>query len=127
MTTSGDFLPSGKRGPHGGRRAVIGTDTQGLRADAAVTVAYWAFTLSDRALRLLVLLQFNGLGFKPILLAWLLLLYELAGAITYLYAGWIAARFGHATKLYAGLCLQIAALVALAQLDPMCSIPVLAA
>ena len=90
----------------------------GLRAYAAVTAAYWAFMLSDGALRLLVLLHFNGLGFKPIQLAWLFLLYELAGAITNLYAGWIAARFGLATTLYLGLGLQILALAVLAQLDP---------
>ena len=90
----------------------------GLRAYAAVTAAYWAFMLSDGALRMLVLLHFNGLGFSPIQLAWLFLLYELAGIVTNLAAGWIAARFGLALTLYAGLGLQIAALVALAQLDP---------
>ncbi|CAM3386392.1 organoarsenical effux MFS transporter ArsJ [Paracoccus nototheniae] len=90
----------------------------GLRAYAAVTAAYWAFMLSDGALRMLVLLHFNGLGFSPLQLAWLFLLYELAGMITNLAAGWIAARFGLASTLYAGLGLQIVALAALAQLDP---------
>ena len=90
----------------------------GLRAYAAVTAAYWAFMLTDGALRMLVLLHFNGLGFSPIQLAWLFLLYEVAGIVTNLYAGWIAARFGLATTLYLGLGVQIAALVALAQLDP---------
>ena len=90
----------------------------GLRAYAAVTAAYWAFMLSDGALRMLVLLHFNGLGFSPIQLAWLFLLYELAGVITNLSAGWLAARFGLAMTLYLGLGVQIAALVALAQLDP---------
>ena len=89
-----------------------------LRAYMAVTAAYWAFMLSDGALRMLVLLHFNGLGFSPIQLAWLFLLYELAGIVTNLAAGWIAARFGLAFTLYAGLGLQIAALAALAQLDP---------
>ena len=89
-----------------------------LRAYAAVTAAYWAFMLSDGALRMLVLLHFNGLGFTPIQLAWLFLLYELAGIVTNLYAGWLAARFGLAATLYAGLALQIGALAALAQLDP---------
>ena len=89
-----------------------------LRAYMAVTAAYWSFMLSDGALRMLVLLHFNGLGFSPIQLAWLFLLYELAGIITNLAAGWIAARFGLASTLYAGLGLQIAALAALAQLDP---------
>jgi hypothetical protein len=90
----------------------------GLRAYAAVTAGYWAFMLSDGALRMLVLLHFNGLGFSPLQLAWLFLLYELAGIVTNLAAGWIAARFGLARTLYAGLGLQIAALAALAQLDP---------
>ena len=94
----------------------------GLRAYAAVTAAYWAFMLSDGALRLLVLLHFNGLGFTPIQLAWLFLLYELAGVVTNLSAGWLAARFGLATTLYLGLGIQITALVALAQLDPIWSV-----
>jgi len=89
-----------------------------LRAYAAVTAAYWAFMLSDGALRMLVLLHFNALGFSPVQLAWLFLLYEIAGIVTNLAASWLAARFGLAATLYAGLGLQIAALVALAQLDP---------
>ena len=89
-----------------------------FRAYMAVTAAYWAFMLSDGALRMLVLLHFNGLGFTPIQLAWLFLLYEVAGIVTNLAAGWIAARFGLAATLYAGLALQIGALAALAQLDP---------
>ncbi len=92
--------------------------TNPLRAYIAVTAAYWAFMLSDGALRMLVLLHFNALGFSPIQLAYLFLLYEIAGIITNLTAGWLAARFGLAATLYAGLALQIAALAALAQLDP---------
>jgi MFS family permease len=95
----------------------------GLVAYTAVTAAYWAFMLSDGALRMLVLLHFNGLGFKPVQLAWLFLLYEIAGIATNLAAGWIAARFGLAVTLWSGLLLQIAALIGLAQLDPGCSIP----
>lgn len=93
-----------------------------LRAYAAVTAAYWAFMLSDGALRMLVLLHFNGLGFSPVQLAWLFLLYEVAGIVTNLGAGWLAARFGLAATLYGGLALQIGALVALAQLDPAWSV-----
>ena len=89
-----------------------------LRAYAAVTAAYWAFMLSDGALRMLVLLHFNSLGFTPIQLAWLFLLYEVAGIVTNLAAGWLAARFGLAATLYAGLALQVGALVVLAQLNP---------
>ena len=96
--------------------------TPGLRAYAAVTAAYWAFMLSDGALRMLVLLHFNGLGFSPVQLAWLFVLYEVAGIVTNLAAGWIAARFGLASTLYAGLGIQIAALAVLAQLDPAWSV-----
>ena len=89
-----------------------------MRAYAAVTAAYWAFMLTDGALRMLVLLYFNTLGFSPIELAWLFLLYEVAGIITNLAAGWLAARFGLASTLYAGLALQIVALAALTQVNP---------
>lgn len=93
-----------------------------LRAYTAVTAAYWAFMLSDGALRMLVLLHFNSLGFSPVQLAWLFLLYEVAGIATNLGAGWLAARFGLASTLIGGLVLQVGALVALAQLDPAWSI-----
>lgn len=102
--------------------AATGTPPDPIRAYAAVTAAYWAFMLSDGALRMLVLLHFNQLGFTPLQLAWLFLLYELAGIVTNLAAGWLAARFGLAATLYGGLALQIGALVALAQLDPAWSI-----
>lgn len=87
-------------------------------AYVAVTAAYWAFMLSDGALRMLVLLHFHTLGFSPVQLAYLFVLYEIAGVVTNLSAGWIAARFGLTSTLYAGLALQVAALIALAQLDP---------
>ena len=111
-------LPHGRYRPHGRGDDVSQTAPNGLRAYVAVTAAYWAFMLSDGALRMLFLLHFNGLGFSPVQLAWLFLLYEVAGIVTNLSAGWIAARFGLTVTLYAGLAVQIAALAALAQLDP---------
>ena len=90
----------------------------GMAAYIAVTAAYWAFMLSDGALRMLVLLHFHTLGFSPLHLAYLFVLYELAGIITNLSAGWIAARFGLSSTLYAGLALQILAMIALLQLSP---------
>ncbi|MCI5109901.1 MAG: organoarsenical effux MFS transporter ArsJ [Marivita sp.] len=78
--------------------------------------------LTDGALRMLVLLHFHTLGFSPIQLAYLFVLYEIAGMVTNLSAGWIAARFGLTSTLYAGLGVQVMALVALAQLDPTWSI-----
>ena len=94
----------------------------GLAAYIAVTAAYWAFMLTDGALRMLVLLHFNTLGFSPVQLAYLFVLYEIAGVVTNLSAGWIAARFGLTSTLYAGLALQVAALVALSNLDPSWSV-----
>ena len=91
---------------------------RGLSAYIAVTAAYWAFMLTDGALRMLVLLHFHTLGFSPVQLAYLFVLYEIAGVVTNLCAGWIAARFGLTSTLYAGLGLQVVALLALAQLDP---------
>ena len=102
------------------------TDTssqpEGLSAYIAVTASYWAFMLTDGALRMLVLLHFHTLGFSPVQLAYLFVLYEIAGVVTNLCAGWIAARFGLTSTLYAGLGLQVLALLALAQLDPAWSI-----
>lgn len=91
---------------------------QGILAYIAVTAAYWAFMLTDGALRMLVLLHFHTLGFSPVQLAYLFILYEIAGMVTNLGAGWIAARFGLTSTLYAGLGLQIVALLALTRLDP---------
>jgi len=94
------------------------TRPPGFAAFLTVTAAYWAFMLTDGALRMLVLLHFHTLGFSPVQLAYLFVLYEIAGVITNLSAGWIAARFGLTMTLYVGLSLQVAALLALAQLDP---------
>jgi MFS family permease len=94
----------------------------GFTAYVTVTAAYWAFMLTDGALRMLVLLHFHTLGFSPVQLAYLFVLYEIAGVITNLSAGWIAARFGLTSTLYAGLSLQVVALLALTQLDPTWSI-----
>jgi len=96
----------------------VTTRPEGLSAYIAVTAAYWAFMLTDGALRMLVLLHFHTLGFSPVQLAYLFVLYEIAGMVTNLSAGWIAARFGLTSTLYAGLALQIVALLALTQLDP---------
>ena len=94
------------------------TRPAGFAAYITVTSVYWAFMLTDGAMRMLVLLHFNTLGFSPVQLAYLFVLYEIAGVVTNLSAGWIAARFGLTSTLYAGLAIQIGALLALAQLDP---------
>lgn len=93
-------------------------EAPGVKAYVAVTAAYWAFMLTDGALRMLVLLHFHILGFSPVQLAYLFLLYEFMGMVTNLSAGWLAARFGLTSTLYAGLALQVVALLALSALDP---------
>ncbi len=94
------------------------TQRLGMAAYITVTAAYWALMLTDGALRMLVLLHFHTLGFSPVQLAYLFVLYEVAGVITNLSAGYIAARFGLTSTLYTGLALQIAALIGLIQLNP---------
>jgi MFS family permease len=89
-----------------------------IRAYGIVTAAYWGQTITDGALHMLVLLHFYTLGFTPFQIALLFVLYELMGVVTNLWGGWIAARFGLNTTLYAGLSLQILALTLLSLLDP---------
>ena len=83
----------------------------------AVTMSYWAFTLSDGALRILILLFFYEQGFSPMELAALFLLYEFFGMITNLYGGWLGVRIGLTFTLQLGLTLQILAL-SLLLVDP---------
>jgi predicted MFS family arabinose efflux permease len=90
----------------------------GARSYAVVTAAYWGFTLTDGALRMIVLLHFYRLGYTPFTLAFLFLLYETAGIFANLGGGWLAARFGIPRMLATGLALQIAGLVMLSGLDP---------
>jgi len=117
-------LPPCRYRSHGDGANVNEAPDNGLKAYIAVTGAYWAFMLTDGALRMLVLLHFHTLGFLPIELAYLFVLYEVMGIVTNLSAGWLAARFGLKSTLYAGLGLQIIALTALTQLSPNWSVTV---
>lgn len=84
--------------------------TPAVRQYLAVTGCYWAFTLTDGALRMLVVLYFHGLGYSPLQVATLFLLYEFFGVVTNLLGGWLAARTGLNFTLRAGLLLQVIAL-----------------
>ncbi|WP_110516186.1 organoarsenical effux MFS transporter ArsJ [Herpetosiphon llansteffanensis] len=75
-----------------------------------VTAAYWAFTLTDGALRMLVLFHFHQLGYGALAVASLFIFYEVFGVITNLFGGWLGARFGLNRTLHAGLVLQVLAL-----------------
>ena len=90
----------------------------GTRNYGIVTASYWGFTLTDGALRMLVLLHFHGLGYTPSMLAVLFLLYEAAGIFANLGGGWLATRFGIPRMLMTGLSLQILGLMLLSALDP---------
>ena len=89
-----------------------------LRNYALVTAGYWAFTLTDGALRMLVLLHFNELGYSPVAIAFLFLAYEFMGILTNLLGGWVGSRRGLNRTLVAGLGLQIVALAALTLESP---------
>ncbi len=89
-----------------------------VKSYAAVTGAYWGFTLTDGALRMLVLLHFHTLGFSPLDLAFLFLLYEAMGVLTNFIGGWIGAKHGLKLTLFAGLAVQIFALLMLSAQQP---------
>jgi predicted MFS family arabinose efflux permease len=89
-----------------------------LRNYVLVTAGYWAFTLTDGALRMLVLLYFHELGYSPVAIAFLFLLYEFMGIVTNLIGGWVGARSGLNRTLLVGLGLQVVALVGLTFHDP---------
>jgi hypothetical protein len=98
--------------------------TISLRNYATVTAAYWAFTLTDGALRMLVLLHFHELGYSPVQLAFLFLLYEFFGIVTNLVGGWVVSRTGVRFTLVLGLAMQVGALALLAALNPAWSLGV---
>ncbi len=88
-----------------------------------ITGNYWAFTLTDGALRMLVVLYFHQLGYAPLDIALLFLFYELFGVITNLIGGWLGARIGLNRTMNIGLGLQIVALAMLALPQPQLTIP----
>jgi len=75
-----------------------------------ITGNYWAFTLTDGALRMLVVLYFYQLGYTPLSIAMLFLFYEIFGVITNLVGGWLGARLGLNRTMNIGLAIQIIAL-----------------
>ena len=81
--------------------------TANIRHYAMVTAAYWGFTLTDGALRMLVLLHFYTLGYSPFEIALLFLFYEFFGIVTNLVGGWIGARLGLNVTLFSWLALQV--------------------
>ncbi|MEI7710177.1 MAG: organoarsenical effux MFS transporter ArsJ [Rhodospirillales bacterium] len=90
----------------------------GLRNYLIVASAYFLFTSTDGAIRMLVLLHFYKSGYTPFTLAFLFLLYETAGIFANIGGGWLASRFGIPRMLATGLMLQIGGLFMLSALNP---------
>ncbi len=96
---------------------------EGLRHYFIVTAAYWTFTITDGAIRMLVVLYFHTLGYSPFEVAMLFLLYEFFGIITNLVGGWLGARIGLNLTMHIGMAMQIAALLALTVPESWLSVP----
>lgn len=94
-----------------------------VRQYLLVTGNYWAFTLTDGALRMLVVLHFHGLGYSPLEIALLFLFYEIFGVITNLVGGWLGAHLGLNRTMNIGLFLQVVALAMLLVPPTMLTIP----
>jgi len=84
-----------------------------IRQYLIVTGNYWAFTLTDGALRMLVVLHFHQLGYSALEVAMLFLFYEFFGIVTNLFGGWLGARWGLNRTMNIGLGIQIVALAML--------------
>ena len=89
------------------------TTLSALQQYVIVTANYWAFTLTDGALRMLVVFHFHQLGYSTLEIAFLFLFYEFFGILTNLYGGWLGGRFGLRLTLWSGTLLQVAALLML--------------
>ena len=89
---------------------VLGNLSSEIKQYLIVTGNYWAFTLTDGALRMLVVLYFHDLGYSPLQIALLFLFYEIFGVVTNLVGGWLGARLGLNRTMNIGLALQVVAL-----------------
>ncbi|MCU7922117.1 MAG: organoarsenical effux MFS transporter ArsJ [Candidatus Thiodiazotropha sp. (ex Dulcina madagascariensis)] len=96
---------------------------QGLRNYLVVTGGYWAFTITDGAIRMLVVLYFHLLGYSPFEVAMLFLFYEFFGIVTNLVGGWLGARIGLNLTMHIGMGLQVLALLALTVPEPWLCVP----
>ena len=97
--------------------------TPDIRQYLIVTGNYWAFTLTDGALRMLVVLHFHQLGYSPLEVAFLFLFYEFFGVVTNLLGGWLGARMGLNRTMNVGLFMQIVSLLMLAVPTGMLTVP----
>jgi predicted MFS family arabinose efflux permease len=94
-----------------------------VRNYLVVTGGYWAFTVTDGAIRMLVVLYFHLLGYSPFEVAMLFLFYEFFGIVTNLVGGWLGARIGLNLTMHIGMGLQVVALSLLTVPDAWLSVP----
>jgi len=87
-----------------------------------INIGYCAFTITDGAIRMLVLLYFHQLGYSPIEIAMLFIFYEFFGIVTNLVGGWLGSRIGLNMTMHLGMALQIVALMALTVPDQWLSV-----
>ncbi len=99
------------------------TSSQGMRDYLVVTAGYWAFTITDGAIRMLVVLYFHLLGYSAFEVAMLFVFYELFGVLTNLVGGWLGARIGLNRTMHIGMSMQIIALLALTVPESMLTVP----
>lgn len=91
----------------------MNNNSSSLKNYAVITFGYWGFTLTDGAIRMLVVLYFHQLGYSPLAIASLFLFYEFFGIVTNLVGGWLGSRIGLNNTMHIGMVLQVAALMML--------------
>ena len=102
---------------------MIANLSKSVRQYMLVTFNYWNFTITDGALRMLVVLYFHDLGYSTLEIASLFLFYEFFGVVTNLVGGWLGARLGLNKTMNLGLAMQIVALAMLAVPNAWLTIP----
>lgn len=101
----------------------MNNSVSGLRNYLVVTAGYWGFTITDGAIRMLVVLYFHQLGYSPIEVAMLFLFYEFFGVVTNLVGGWAGSRLGLNFTMHVGMGMQVVALAMLTVSDAWLSVP----
>ncbi len=96
---------------------------EALKNYLVITAGYWGFTITDGAIRMLVVLYFHLLGYSPFEVAMLFLFYEFFGIVTNLVGGWLGARIGLNRTMHIGMGMQVAALLMLTVPDAWLSVP----
>mmetsp|Transcript_19551 Transcript_19551/g.36959 ORF Transcript_19551/g.36959 Transcript_19551/m.36959 type:complete len:565 (-) Transcript_19551:82-1776(-) len=81
--------------------------SEALRPFVIISISYLLYTITDGAIRMIVLLHAYNKNFSALQVAFMFTLYELAGVFTNLAAGLMGARWGIRFTLICGLMLQL--------------------